>query len=99
ADPNSIPTIGWIISIVATALVIVTLLGAPERTNQTLPRQPTWLKDYFAVFTNPSMFRLILADLFLVLGPGASAPIYLFFFHEAKGFSPADVSVLLIPYG
>ena len=45
------------------------------------------------------MFRLVAADLFLILGPGASAPIYLFFFREAKGFTPADVSVLLIPYG
>ena len=45
------------------------------------------------------MFRLIAADLFLILGPGASAPIYLFFFHEAKGFELGLVSILLIPYG
>jgi glycoside/pentoside/hexuronide:cation symporter, GPH family len=50
------------------------------------------------VITNPSMFRLVAADLFLILGPGASAPIYLFFFHEAKGFALGDVSLLLIPY-
>jgi GPH family glycoside/pentoside/hexuronide:cation symporter len=98
ADPGSIPTIGWIISIVATVAVIATLLATPERTNPTLARQRTSLKDYVSVFTNPSMFRLILADLFLVLGPGASAPIYLFFFHEAKEFSPAAVGLLLIPY-
>jgi Na+/melibiose symporter-like transporter len=98
ADPNSVPVIGWIISIVATVLVVVTLLSAPERTNPSHGRQRTSLKDYFAVFTNPSMLRLIGADLFLVLGPGASAPIYLFFFHEAKLFSPADVGILLIPY-
>jgi Na+/melibiose symporter-like transporter len=98
ADPASIPTIGWIISIVATVAVIATLMATPERTNPTLARQRTSLKDYLAVFTNPSMFRLILADLFLVLGPGASAPIYLFFFHEAKEFSPAAVGLLLIPY-
>jgi Na+/melibiose symporter-like transporter len=45
------------------------------------------------------MLRLIGADLFLILGPGASAPIYLFFFHEAKGFELGAVSLLLIPYG
>jgi Na+/melibiose symporter-like transporter len=56
------------------------------------------LKDYLAVITNKSMLRLIAADLFLVLGPGASAPIYLFFFHQAKGFEPGLVSILLIPY-
>lgn len=98
ADPNSIPTIGWIISIVATVLVIVTLLAAPERVAPARAKERATLKEYLSVFTNPSMMRLIGADLFLVLGPGASAPIYLFFFHEAKLFSPADVGILLIPY-
>lgn len=98
ADPASVPTIGWMISILSTVLVIATLFAAPERTNPNLAKQKTSLKDYFAVFTNPSMARLIFADLFLVLGPGASAPIYLFFFHEAKGFELGAVSILLIPY-
>ena len=69
ADPASVPTIGWMISILSTALVIATLFAAPERTNPNLARQKTSLKDYFAVFTNPSMARLIFADLFLVLAP------------------------------
>src|SRR5262249_16042677 len=42
---------------------------------------------------------LVAADLFLILGPGAAAPIYVFFFHEAKQFELGLVSVLLIPYG
>jgi Na+/melibiose symporter-like transporter len=62
-------------------------------------KERTTLKDYLAVVTNPSMFRLLAADLFLILGPGASAPIYLFFFHESKGFALGAVSLLLIPYG
>jgi Na+/melibiose symporter-like transporter len=98
ADPNSIPTIGWIIMAVSTVVVIVTALSAPERVTAVKPKERTTLKDYFAVFTNPSMARLIAADLFLVLGPGSSAPIYLFFFHEAKEFSLAEVGLLLIPY-
>ncbi len=44
------------------------------------------------------MLRLILADLFLTLGPGTTAPIYIFFFHEAKKFSLVEVPILLIPY-
>jgi Na+/melibiose symporter-like transporter len=98
ADPNSIPTIGWIIMAVSTVAVIVTLFAAPERVSVTSARQRTTFKDYLAVFTNPSMARLVLADLFLILGPGASAPIYVFFFHEGKGFSAAAVGLLLIPY-
>ncbi len=99
ADPNSIPTIGWIIMVVSTVCVIAALLAAPERTAPVNAKDRTTLKDYLAVITNPSMFRLIAADLFLILGPGASAPIYLFFFHESKGFALGAVSLLLIPYG
>jgi Na+/melibiose symporter-like transporter len=99
ADPAAIPTVGWIIMAVATVAVIVPLLAAPERSTPLATKERTTLNDYFAVITNPSMARLVAADLFLILGPGSSAPIYLFFFREAKGFSPADVSVLLIPYG
>jgi Na+/melibiose symporter-like transporter len=98
ADPHSIPTIGWIIMAVSTVAVIAALLAAPERTVPVAAKERTRLKDYFAVITNPSMFRLVAADLFLILGPGASAPIYLFFFHEAKGFALGAVSILLIPY-
>ena len=56
------------------------------------------LKDYMAVFTTPGMLRLVIADLFLVLGPGTTSPIYIFFFHDAKGFAIHEVSLLLIPY-
>ncbi len=99
ADPASIPTIGWIIMAVATVTVIITTLSTSERAAPVAGKDRATLKDYLAVFTNKSMLRLLGADLFLILGPGSSAPIYLFFFHEAKGFSLGDVSLLLIPYG
>jgi GPH family glycoside/pentoside/hexuronide:cation symporter len=99
ADPASIPTIGWIIIVVSTVAVLITLLATPERSAPVAEKDRTTLKDYFSVFTNRSMQRLVAADLFLILGPGASAPIYLFFFHESKGFALGLVSILLIPYG
>jgi Na+/melibiose symporter-like transporter len=98
ADPASVPTLGWIICIASTLLVLITVVAAPERRAPVAHKAQTTLKDYAAVFTNPSMLRLVLADFFLVLGPGASAPIYVFFFHDAKGFAVGLVSVLLIPY-
>ncbi len=99
ADPASIPTIGWIIMAVATVAVLAATLATPERTPSVAGKARATLKDYLAVFTNKSMLRLLGADLFLILGPGASAPIYLFFFHESKQFALGDVSLLLIPYG
>jgi Na+/melibiose symporter-like transporter len=99
ADPASIPTVGWIIMAVATVAVLITAIAAPERAAPVAKKERASLKDYTAVFTNPSMVRLVLADLFLVLGPGASAPIYVFFFHAVKHFDLGLVSILLIPYG
>ena len=99
ADPASIPTIGWIIMAIATVCVIVATLSTREAEAPLAHKDRTTLKDYLAVFTNPSMLRLVFADLFLILGPGASAPIYLFFFRDVKHFEPGMVSVLLIPYG
>ena len=43
--------------------------------------------------------RLVMADLFLTLGPGLTAPIYLFFFNQSKGFTIGGATVLLIFYG
>ena len=70
----------------------------PERTPPVAKKERTTLKDYAAVITTPSMLRLVLADLFLTLGPGTTAPMYIFFFHEAKKFSLAEVPLLLIFY-
>jgi Na+/melibiose symporter-like transporter len=40
----------------------------------------------------------VLGDLFLTLGPGLTAPIYLFFFNQSKGFSIGDATILLLCY-
>jgi Na+/melibiose symporter-like transporter len=98
ADPAAMPTIGWIIATASTIFVLITAFSAPETAVPVAKKERTSLKDYFAVFTNPSMVRIILADLFLILGPGASAPIYVFFFHGVKLFDLGSVSLLLIPY-
>lgn len=98
ADPASMPIIGWIIAVASTVFVLVTVLSTPETEVPVAKKERVSLKDYFAVVTNRSMLRIILADLFLVLGPGASAPIYVFFFHGVKQFDLGSVSLLLIPY-
>ena len=94
----SIPTIGWIIIGSGVICVPLALLLAPERAPPVARKERLTLKDYAAVITTPSMLRLVLADLFLTLGPGTTAPMYIFFFHEAKKFSLIDVPTLLIFY-
>jgi Na+/melibiose symporter-like transporter len=98
AKSASIPTIGWIIIASAVIAIPLALLIAPEREPPVAKKERLTLKDYASVVTNPSMLRLILADLFLTLGPGTTAPMYIFFFHEAKKFSLHNVPLLLIFY-
>jgi Na+/melibiose symporter-like transporter len=95
---DSMGAIGLIIMAIAVVAVPISLFLAPERVSTELKTDRAGLKDYLAVITTPSMLRLVVADLLLVLGPGATGPIYIFFFHDAKGFPIDHVSLLLIPY-
>jgi Na+/melibiose symporter-like transporter len=88
--------IGLIIICLLPFTTAANVLTVPEKLGP--PQKGASLKDYMAVFTTPGMARLVLADLFLVLGPGTTSPIYIFFFHDAKGFPIKEVGLLLIPY-
>ena len=94
---ESMSAIAWIIIGLLPFTTAASVFFAPEKP-ATTDHKAAGLKDYLAVFTTPGMFRLVLADLFLVLGPGTTSPIYIFFFHDAKGFPIKEVSLLLIPY-
>jgi Na+/melibiose symporter-like transporter len=44
------------------------------------------------------MSRVLFADFFLTLGPAITAALYLFFFHEARGYTTNQTNVLLLIY-
>jgi GPH family glycoside/pentoside/hexuronide:cation symporter len=44
------------------------------------------------------MLRLMCADLFCTLGPAITAPLYLFFFEQARGYTRPQDTVLLFIY-
>jgi Na+/melibiose symporter-like transporter len=98
AKADSMPTLGWIIIGAALIFMPLAMLLAPEREPPVAHKEKLKFKDYAAVVANPSMARLIVADLFLTLGPGTTAPMYIFFFHEAKKFTLTEVPLLLIFY-
>ena len=84
--------------IVALVTIPINALFTPERVVRDTKRAKSSLKDLTAIFTTGSMSRLVLADLLLTLGANTTAPMYVFFFHTAKGFEISQVSYLLIPY-
>lgn len=98
AVSSSMGTVGWVVVGITLVVIPLTLSAAPEPVAADIKKERTTVKDYLAVITTPSMYRLIIAELCLVLGPGVTGPIYLFFFHDAKGFAYTAVNVLLIPY-
>jgi len=98
AKSESIPMIGWIIIAAAAITIPLAVLMAPERRPPVAHKEKLSLRDYTSIVVRPSMLRLILADLFLTLGPGTTAPMYIFFFHDAKKFSLTQVPTLLIFY-
>jgi GPH family glycoside/pentoside/hexuronide:cation symporter len=76
---------------------LICALFTPERASSA-PRPSFSLKDMRTAIFRGSMIRIIFADLLLTLGPGATAPIYVYFFKDAKGFTVIEVGLLLLFY-
>jgi GPH family glycoside/pentoside/hexuronide:cation symporter len=95
---SSMPIIALVlVAALPLAAAICTTL-TPERVAAP-PQRPRFRPaDYWEAISRPSMLRITVADFMLTLGPGTTGPLYVFFFHDAKGFSIPDVSLLLISY-
>lgn len=81
--------------------VPITVLLALTTTRETVARDHTVhfkLRDYMLLLARPNVIRLLLADLFVTLGPGWMAALYLFYFTDSRGFSIAGANVLLAIY-
>jgi GPH family glycoside/pentoside/hexuronide:cation symporter len=94
----SMPVIGWIFVIWLPIALVITAALTPERVVTAVKKPRFSLSDYRRAIGRPIMARLMCADFLLALGPGVTGPLYLFFFHDAKGFTVNDISVLLIFY-
>lgn len=97
-DADSMPKIAWLLMGVAIVAIPINALFTPERVVRSTKKDGGGFRDLAAVFTTGSMSRLVLTDLLLTLGANTTAPMYVFFFHTAKGFEISQVSYLLIPY-
>ena len=95
---SSMPSIAMILVIAIPITLIVCTVFTPDRSGPTVARPRFSFSDVWKVISRPAMLRLIIADLLLTLGPGTTAPLYVFFFHDAKGFSVAYVGFLLVFY-
>ncbi|MDB5467128.1 MAG: hypothetical protein JWQ46_1890 [Phenylobacterium sp.] len=95
---DSMGSIGLIMIIAVPIAVLFTTLFTPERKLSGITKTKFSFADYAVALKRPSMLRLIAADFVLTLGAGATGPIFLYFFHDAKGFSRGVTSTLLVFY-
>ena len=97
-DGDSMPRLAILLIAVATITIPINAIFTPERVVRGAKGSGASFKDLIAIFTTGSMSRLVIADLLLTLGANSTGPMYVFFFHSAKGFEISQVSYLLIPY-
>jgi GPH family glycoside/pentoside/hexuronide:cation symporter len=94
----SMPAIGWILICALPVAALICGSFTPDRSGAKAAAKRFSFKDYGFALSRPSMLRIVVADLALTLGPGTTAPLYVYFFKDAKGFSVAETSLLLISY-
>jgi Na+/melibiose symporter-like transporter len=95
---GDIAAMGWFIVLAAPLGIALALLRTPERVAPDLTGEKFGLRDYWEMISRPDMRRIIVADLCLALGPGWMSALYLFYFHDARGFTVANSSKLLLIY-
>ena len=95
---DSVHAMGWFCIALLPITVIICSVFTPERVAPKTASQQASFADYWKLIIRPEMLRLIFADFVMALGPGTTAALYLFFFHDARGYSPTQTSILLMFY-
>lgn len=96
-DAQGVQAMVWFIIAAAPISVAVVVWRTPERITQDHETEFR-LRDYWALLTRPNILRILAADLFVTLGPGWMAALYLFFFKDSRGFTTTQANLLLIIY-
>lgn len=95
---GDVAAMGWFIIIAAPIGVATAVLATRETIVREVESERFGLRDYWEMITRPDMRRIIIADFCLALGPGWMSSLYLFYFHDARGFTVASASSLLFIY-
>lgn len=89
---------GWflILAVPLTATLAIAVAGEPQR-RQAAREKFTW-RDYAGLIAQPSMRRILIANLLLTLGPAMTGALYFFFFCDARGYTLGQANILLFLY-
>ena len=95
---GGVAPMGWFIFLAAPIGVALALATTREPVVFDNSQTAFKLRDYWEMISRPDMRRIIVADFCLALGPGWMAALYLFYFHDARGFSFVNANLLLLTY-
>ena len=96
-DAEGMQAMMWFIIVVTGVTCLLVVSTSPETIARDQPVR-FGAKDYWALLTRPNILRLLAADLFVTLGPGWMAALYLFYFTDSLGFTLAQTNLLLMIY-
>ena len=96
-DAEGMQAMMWFIIVVTGVTCLLVVSTSPETIARDQPVR-FGAKDYWALLTRPNILRLLAADLFVTLGPGWMAALYLFYFTDSLGFTLAQSNLLLMIY-
>ena len=97
SDADGVQAMVWFIIIAAPIAAGVAAFSTPEQIATDHAHQ-FGLRDYWSLLTRPNVIRIMAADLFVTLGPGWMAAVYLFYFKDARGFTTSEANLLLVIY-
>jgi GPH family glycoside/pentoside/hexuronide:cation symporter len=78
--------------------VVLALVSTREKVVNDIKGERFGVGDYLAMVSRPDMLRIIIADFCLAHGPGWMSALYLFYFHDVRGFTIKSASSLLLVY-
>ncbi|WP_274603641.1 MFS transporter [Polymorphobacter multimanifer] len=95
---TGIQTMGIIIAAALVPTIILNIVAVPERLSRSDAGHAHGWREMVDAFRMPLLRRLLIVDLLANLAPGIAGALLLFFFEAARGYTPAQASLLLIPY-
>lgn len=95
---GGIHAMGIVIAAALIPTVLLNLALVPERASRAAKGHAHGWRQIAAAFRVPLLRRILLVDLLANLAPGIAGALLLFFFEAARGYTPAQASLLLIPY-
>jgi glycoside/pentoside/hexuronide:cation symporter, GPH family len=97
SNAASVQAMGWAIIVMAPVGVGIAVWRTPERVSKSAVHRFV-ARDYWEIVSKPEVIRLFLAQVALTLGPGWMSAMYLFYFHDVRGYTQQQATILLLVY-